>query len=220
MTHAQPPAGRPEAGFSFVEILIVMGIIAVLAGMTTLIFGIWSREGPEFTTRQRMTTLVSLAHAWKTKFDRLPPSDPRKIQGIAGGVQGIAKLPNDVNLGIESLFQALHWPSFGQNPLPDGDLGNTDQDSLDKAATAHGAALKEVVDAWGSPFVYFLHTDYPKAWESPPTYVNGRGEDVYPKPWKYEDESRGFVEPLGFQLFSMGPDRQPNTEDDLRHWDR
>jgi hypothetical protein len=54
--------------------------------------------------------------------------------------------------------------------------------------------------------------------ESPPSYLRGDGAEVQPRPWKYEDESRGFAEPNGFQLFSMGEDGEPNTEDDVKSW--
>ena len=210
---------RGDAGFSFIEVLIVMGIIITLAGLGTVVYGIWNRQKPEKDTRDRMQKLVAVIGSWERKFDRLPPSDPTKLQKYAGGPRGIKKVPNNDNLGIESVFQAIYWDSFGVDPQLSGEaLGNTDGDELTAAVTSQGQTLFEVVDGWGNPLVYFVFTDYAKYAESPPTYVTVDGVTVTPRPWKYDDESRGFAEPRRFQLYSMGPDGEPNTDDDVKYW--
>jgi hypothetical protein len=33
-----------------------------------------------------------------------------------------------------------------------------------------------------------------------------------------QDTGTGFAQPNSFQVFSMGPDGLPNTEDDLKSW--
>ena len=42
------------------------------------------------------------------------------------------------------------------------------------------------------------------------------GIPVQPRPWRAE--GGGFVNPNGFQLFSLGEDGLPNTEDDVVSW--
>ena len=70
------------------------------------------------------------------------------------------------------------------------------------------------------PLVYFAAGDYADATKAPPTYMakdaDGVERAVYPKPYKTE---RGFEQAKSFQLFSMGPDGEPNTEDDLKSWE-
>ncbi|MHC5011243.1 MAG: type II secretion system protein [Planctomycetota bacterium] len=128
---------RTERGFTFIEVLMVMGIIAILAGLAVAALGIWQRKRPEFYTEVRINKLAGTANVFKTKFERLPPSDPSQIQKIAGGSLGIPRMPNSFNTGIESLFQCLYWPTFGNDPdLTDDDLGNTDEDELAKPPTS------------------------------------------------------------------------------------
>jgi prepilin-type N-terminal cleavage/methylation domain-containing protein len=220
MSASAAPSTLPrQRGFSFVEILIVMGIIGVLAGLTTVIIGYWGKKGPQDRTANTIRKLTLQAQSWKQKFDRYPPSDPTKIHAIAGGARGVTKLPNTTNVGVESLVLSLTWDTFGSSAgLGDKERGNTDEDQLDKAVTQQGADLIEALDDWGRPLVYLLFTDYAKAFESPPTYMDANGNVFEPRPWKHSDESRGFAEANGFQIFSVGPDGEPNTADDIKSW--
>ena len=220
MTYSSDQDTRDMRGFSFIEILVVMGIIAVLAGLSTVVLQIVAKRRPEFQTEARVRTLTAKIGTWHRKFERYPPSDMTRIQRTAGGPKGITKIPNGYNETIESLFQALNWPTFGESgDLSEGDLTNTDEDELDDAVTTWGPKLFEVVDGWGNPLVYFLHTDYSKAFDTPPAYLTADGEEVFPKPWKYEAEgATGFAQPNSFQVFSMGEDGIPNTEDDIKSW--
>ena len=118
-------------------------------------------------------------------------------------------MPNPFNVPIETLYQALYWPTFNGDPaLDDDELSNIDDDEFDKA-TAQGKTVYEIKDDWGSPLVYFVHTDYATAVRQPPVVPQLRGRGGDPAPWKYEDEARGFAEPRGVQLFSMGEDGIP-----------
>ena len=208
-----------ERGFTFIEVLVVMGIIAVLAGLTVVAMNLIVRRGPEFATNARVAKIKGVVDQWRQRFDQYPPSDPKRLRKIAGGAEGLPAAPNSYNVGIETLYQALYWPTFNGDPaLNDEELSNLDEDEYGKA-TSQGTIAYEIKDDWGSPLVFFVHTDYAKADASPPSYLNFDGEEVTPRPWKYEDESRGFAEPRGVQIFSMGEDGQPNTEDDVKSWE-
>ncbi len=220
MTYDNGQDTRSMRGFSFIEILVVMGIIAVLAGLSTVVLQIWAKRKPEMATQTRLTQLAATIGVFQRKFERFPPSDMTRIQRTAGGPKGIKKVPNGYNEGIEALFQALNWPTFaGSGVFNENDVSNTDEDELEDAPTTWGTQLWEVVDGWGNPIIYFLHTDYSKAAESPPAYLKADGDEVFPTPWKYDLEgATGFAQPNGFQVFSMGEDGIPNTEDDLKSW--
>ena len=87
---------------------------------------------------------------WKARFERYPPTEPEKLSKAAGG-DPLPSLPNAVNVPIETLYQALYWPTYGSDPeLGDDEVGNTDADLFDKA-TAQGKTVYEVVDAWQNP---------------------------------------------------------------------
>lgn len=213
------PRARRQAGFSFVEVLVVMGIIAVLAGLGTLVVQIWIKRGPKVQAQDTINKVVALTNAWKMRHGLYPPVRLQDIQKAAGDVGPLIKhTSNAESEGIETLYQALYWPSFGTDPelAEEKELRNHDDDRLAQAATSRGVELREIVDGWGNPLVYFPNTAYVQSDRDPPTYITLRKEAVQPRPWK--EEGGGFVNPNGFQLFSMGEDGQPNTEDDIKGW--
>jgi prepilin-type N-terminal cleavage/methylation domain-containing protein len=211
---------RRDAGFSFIEILIVMGIIAILSGLVVVAIGIMTRKKPEIETTTRIQKLVGAVNDLKMKFGGMyPPMSLTAIEAVAGGGASIKKVPNHTNEGIEALYQSIYWPGVGLDPqFSDADLGNTDEDELDKAV-GRGKALSEVIDGWGNPIIYIPSTEYATVWQNPVLYVQGEqkgGEEVQVRPWKIEGQ--GYENPTSFQVFSMGPDGQPNTEDDIKGW--
>jgi len=212
-------SSRTQSGFSFIEILVVMGIIAVLAGLGMFMVNIFLKKGPQFETQNLLNTVRTSVVAWKGKHGAYPSMRLSDLQAAAGGVGPLIKhAGNRENEPIETLYQALYWPSLGSDPELDAEkaLRNTDDDRFAQVplGLSRGPELMEIVDAWGNPLVYFVNTAYAQADRDPPTYAlgNNRGT-VQPKPMR--EEGGGFVNPNGFQLFSMGEDGQPNTEDDI-----
>ena len=139
----------------------------------------------------------------------------------------VGKVANTMNMGIESVYQSLMLPGFDHKPeLSDSEISNTDDDRLDKPLSAGSPAdLLEIRDAWGNPLVYFEDRDYALAEKegvpyqvgsSADTDAKGGGDVVQAKPWRLS--SGGFAQPGRYQLFSMGPDGLPNTDDDIKAW--
>ncbi len=211
-------AARTEAGFSFIEILVVMGIIAVLAGMGILMVNLFIKKGPQFETDNLVRKVKSSIGSWQLKHQMLPPVRLADIATAAGVGTPIKHAGNRENEAIEALYQALYWPSFGTDPEfnEEKELANTDDDRLTQAATSRGVELREIVDGYGNPLIYFVHTVYAQAERDPPTYTLKNGQTVQPKPWR--EAAGGFVNPNSFQLFSLGEDGQPNTDDDRTGW--
>jgi prepilin-type N-terminal cleavage/methylation domain-containing protein len=216
------PASRAR-GFTFIEVLVVMGIVGVLAGMLVVVIFVWAKKGPETESRNRVQKVTALVDAWRLRFDGFyPPVRLADLPRIAGGTKVVKRTSNGVNEAIETLWQALNWDGFGvELGITDAQLGNTDEDALDEAITRAGKALLEILDGYGNPLVYFPNTAYAEADRSPPTYRLGVGEgfdgrDVTPRP--HRAAHGGFAQPDSFQVFSMGPDGEPNTEDDILGW--
>jgi prepilin-type N-terminal cleavage/methylation domain-containing protein len=209
---------RRAAGFSFIEILVVMGIISVLAGLGVVIVGIMQRRQPRDKTNITLVKVKAVIDQWKQRFYEYPPS-------TLAGLAKAAALPapkqtdrNGVNEGIEALYQALYVDGFpGQPDLNfEAEVSNLDGDKLQQKLTSRGLDLSEIKDGYGNPLVYFVNTEYVKFEQHPPDYVNFNGDQVNPLP--YREEGGGFVNPNGFQIFSMGEDGIPNNGDDLKAW--
>lgn len=217
---------RRERGFTFIEILIVMGIISVLVGGVIVAMQIWNKKGPEFATTQVVAKAQSMVHAWKSKFETYPPTDVKNLPKFTGFGEPVKGSINRTNTGIEALVQALGYPGFKSDASwGDNELGNTDEDRLDKAIVTSGIPdLREIIDAWGNPLVYFHSADYASADSSPHIYRLGNepsdfyapGDEVEAAP--HRDADGQFRNANTFQIYSMGPDGQPNTEDDMGNW--
>jgi len=205
-------------GFSFIEILIVMGIISVLVGGVVVAINLWSQKGPEFATKNTITKVKALIENWKQTYEMYPPSDITRIADVTGVGRKAESPENQVNEGVEALYQALFWPGFKGAEFGKDELSNNDDDKLKKAIGKASLELMEIRDAWENPLVYFSRDDYGKYQDDGPSYWNFRGDDVQPKPWRNKDGT--FVNPETFQIFSMGPDGEPNTDDDITPWER
>ena len=108
IAHRSERPSRPEAGFSFIEILIVMGIISVLVGMVVIALKIWGEKKPEMETRDRARSVTLLLEGWKGTFDGMyPPTRLVDLAKIAGNsaVRAIKGGGNSINEGIETVFQ-------------------------------------------------------------------------------------------------------------------
>ena len=211
---------RSRAGFSFVEILVVMGIIAVLVGLGIGVYMIAFKQAAKTKTATVLNKVRASVDLWKGKYRFYPPSEFQKLSTVLGPTMKLGRpVPSNTNnSGIEALVQALYTPGSGQNPDLDQDKCNTPEDALDKAFASNGdPKLWEVKDAWDNPLVYFTDADYKDADKNPPTYVNGADTAVTPRPWK--TSSGSFAQANGFQLYSMGPDGEPNTDDDVKAWE-
>jgi prepilin-type N-terminal cleavage/methylation domain-containing protein len=222
MPTRRPTPRRAQAGFSFVEILVVMGIIAVLAGIGILVVNLANKKTPEFKTKNLLGKVQGGANAWMSRYGAPPPSNATKIDVISGTGFKVAKLDNMNNAGIESLYLCLQMPGSAVSLNAD-ELDNTDEDFLEKPFIATMAReLFEAKDDWGNPLVYFSAQDYVAAEKDPPTYYTGAPnapeQQVRPRPWKNEKTGM-FDEGRKFQLYSMGADSVPNTDDDIKAWE-
>lgn len=208
-----------QRGFSFIEILIVMAIIGVLAAGVTVAITMWNKRAPILATENTLSKTKLYIDDWKSLFEMYPPSNVTRIPTVVGQGGKVSAPDNKVNAGIESIYQALSYPGFNKDPeWGTEELSNVDEDSLKKAINKLGVPdLYEIRDAYGHPLVYFNRDDYAVAFDSGVSYMNAEFEEYEARPYKREDGT--FYNPSSFQIYSVGEDGEPNTEDDIVLWD-
>ncbi|MEM9378838.1 MAG: prepilin-type N-terminal cleavage/methylation domain-containing protein [Planctomycetota bacterium] len=203
------PAPHARAGFSLVEILAVILIIGVLAGVLipNLISG---KEAVNASaTRTLLDQLTTEIEAYEAYDGDYPPSTfPKKLD----------PKPTRTNMGTESLVIAL-FPADGKYQASfDADdlLCNTDGDTTKTSHTIYDKAEAfELKDAWDNPIAYLHRRDYEKGC----AYLSYQDEVA---DW-IEDKVTAAVNPATgspyrmktFQLLSAGPDGKFGTEDDI-----
>ena len=210
---------RSTSGFSLVEVLIVMAILAVLVGGVLVIIGYSVERTRSLQTTQTVAQATILIQDWRGRFSHYPPSAMTRMERIFDEPCCTRQPVNGTNEGIETVFQALYWPGFDTPAQWQPEqLGNTDDDRLEKPVNGTGSLeLTEIVDAWGNPLVYFASDEYARYEDGGARYRRG-AVDVEPRPHRLKDGS--FARPRSFQVFSMGPDGVPNTPDDVVNWGR
>lgn len=209
-----------QRGFSFIEILIVMAIIGVLAAGATVAITMWNKRAPIFATEKTLSKTKLYIDDWKQSFGMYPPSEVTRLHTVAGQGPKASTPENKINAGIESIYQALYWQGFNKDPeWGEDELSNTDEDALKKGINKHQTTdLMEIRDAYGHPLVYFQKDDYDVAFNAGGVaYMNGELDEFEARPYKREDGT--YYNPGSFQIWSVGADGEPNTDDDIVLWD-
>ena len=216
------PRARRQAGFSFVEILVVMGIIAVLAGLG-------DARGPDLDQARparcrRRTRINKVVGAHRRLEDAPRPLPARAPAGHpeGGRRRGAAHQAHQQRARARASRRSTRrstGPASARTPelAEEKELRNLDDDRL--RAGGHRRAAWRCARSWTAGATRSSTSSTPPT-SSPtatrPTYITLRKEAVQPRPWK--EEGGGFVNPNGFQIFSMGEDGLPNTEDDIKGW--
>lgn len=206
---------RSAAGFSLIEILVVITIIGLLIGLSTGAYTLWIQKGEMDKTDNIIRNLEVYAEEYANTTGDFPPSFLKDLP------TPVESTGDSANEGIETFVLALFRKDYrGARPGTVSDLINCDDDTANKNITSFGTAvLLEFPDAWNNPIVYINCRDYGESFTyflESPDYDR---ENV---------EVRAFVNPVtgtyynfeSYQIISAGPDGMFDTEDDVANFTR
>ena len=215
--------------FTLVELLIVIAIIGVLAGILLSVFGDIPDEAKKAKASSRISQIAAAISNFKNDFGFYPPDGTQadlQDQGSAillefldgDGILPERYMPSEGELGSDSdelitlLDKAYITP-------PKNDMGDW---SPGVGASRRGENFEpserpEILDPWGNPYQYVRYSDdngtklTKLEWES-----TKREETGFPDPREEDNE----IQPqnaTSFDLWSVGPN--PNDRgDDVTNW--
>ena len=205
--------GSVRAGFTLIEILVVLAVLAALIGVVTPILFQARDRGDRGAVAADIQSIKTALRAMLAdpKAGDVPPT----FLAAAG-----FESANDINEGIEVLVATLGAEGVTLNPFTDEDkLGNTDGDRDPRRMTYQKSReFFEYLDAWRNPLIYFRLRDFDDNPDATVRYLLGNGEtiDVGPVRSKKTGSFAGVSD--GFQLISLGPDEEFGTDDDVKSW--
>lgn len=211
-----------RSGFSLIEVMVVMAILAGLVAGVSIMISQAQQKQLVFATKTRLNEIGAGLELLKSadKLGMYPSTDVTMLQGPgkSGNVGKTVGGGNDKNAGIEAIWVAFHLKGVRvhSQALDTSDAyANTDGDSAaGRVEEMPDLELREYIDAWGNPFVYIHNRDFKKM-DRLDGYMTGDKREVKVAPRKTElGEYEGAA---SFQLFSMGPDGEPGTEDDIAY---
>jgi prepilin-type N-terminal cleavage/methylation domain-containing protein len=124
---------RRPAGFTLLELLAVITIIAILSAALLTTMGIVQRKSRENLTKSHFQLLKSALDRYAGDFDDYPPSDGDGLKGA------------------QSLYECLSTTKKGGPYLQPGDIPTCD---------ASGNGDMAYADQWKHPIYYMHHHDY------------------------------------------------------------
>lgn len=216
MTHLANPPRRPRAraGFTLVELMVVILIIAVLAGLGVGIYAYAMGRAAHTATVTAIKKLEQSASTYKEAWGEYPPTLLDEI-GVRGG--------SAANQGIETLLLCLTSErgraGWAPMQIDEQECVNADNDRLvdnvTKSTTAGNKLLYEVKDGWNHPLIYVRADRYAESF----TATDDLGA-AFAVTAHRDAGFGGYTRKDSFQIWSIGADGQNENGDgdDVGNW--
>lgn len=213
---------RSVRGFTLVELLVVIAIISALAGLLVPVVRSAKIKSKKTQAKNTINAMALSLEAYNSDWADYPPTSLSEYDVPVNGM----------NDGIESVLAHLTSRRKGgpyYEDYKEEQLENYDDDRvvvaefLEQINWLFGDdQLRELVDPFGNPFVYFHNRDYEISYK-----VNQEfGEKSTVVQAGQSKKTATYFSPLKYQMWSMGPngksDTGPETDsetsDDIGSW--
>jgi prepilin-type N-terminal cleavage/methylation domain-containing protein len=207
---------KTNSGFTLLELLVVIGIISLLSTILISNFATVRTKAKIQATRSLIATIQASLEAYYAVYGDYPPTDlsdlyPGTSNGINNGIESVVACLSDQNKGgpflqgiLESKYTNLDGDSCGSPPT-NWWFGDTQ--------------LREIVDEWNNPLVYFHSRDYDNPSKGSNYSFTMSGDAIAPQK---NSATATYYMPLTFQIWSAGPDEKNNNGlgNDINNWNK
>jgi prepilin-type N-terminal cleavage/methylation domain-containing protein len=204
-----------QRGFTLIEILVVVSILGVLAGLISILVVQAHKKRDEFTTSETVKSQLPTAiNLFKGEFNKFPPMTMAELATYPRWT-GLTLSQNTTNECNECLLVALRHPDLATplNELPTP-FGNTDEDIWNKVPDGSADEnAKEILDAWGNPIVFIRSTFY----DTPVKIVLANKTEI--EVMAVRRPSNVYYNQDSYQIISLGPNGIQD-DDDIENFTR
>lgn len=187
---------RRPAGFTLIEMLIVIGIIAVLAALAIPTTGIAMRMVKKVRTQTVLKDLTLGIKGYQTEYGRYPMPPDFKSEEPLQTAEGAGLLK--VLMGQDEQGLNARAITYIEPPPAKNGVGG-----LTGEAGGYG-----LVDFWGEPYEVVMDLNYDGRIRNPDTTNDDRMIS--------DDAPQDLV--MGAIAYSVGEDKKRNTKDDIVSW--
>ncbi|HXG49029.1 MAG TPA: type II secretion system protein [Methylomirabilota bacterium] len=206
--------GRParHGAFTLIELLVVIAVIGVLAGLLLPALGRVKERAKIAQTKTEMQGLIGAIKQYESEYSRMPMPPAAESAANPDFTYGDNNSFGTANITNSHLMVILM--DYAEERMRDGTLNPNFQHKRNPrklqlfnakfASDSTSPGVEEATymyrDPWGTPFVVTLDVNDDNKCQAPFLAAN---EKI----------------PQSVLVWSFGPDRRPNTKDDIRSWD-